>query len=86
MRRNLDRRVEAMVDIRDEHARASVVATLDTLLADDVEAWHLGPDGEWTRRHGPGMRDVHEVLLASRSEHGAPPPEQVPNVMRSEGD
>ena len=86
MRRNLDRRVEAMVDVRDEAARASVIATLDTLLAEDVEAWHLGPDGEWSRRYGPGMRDVHEVLLASRSQHGAPPPDQVPDVVRSEGD
>jgi polyphosphate kinase len=67
MRRNLDRRVEALVDLRDEHARASVLAVLDVLLADDVEAWHLGPNGEWTRRWGEGIRNVHEVLLRSRA-------------------
>ncbi|HWC36906.1 MAG TPA: polyphosphate kinase 1 [Acidimicrobiales bacterium] len=48
-RRNLDRRVEAMIPVRDEEARRQLNEILDINLADDVQAWGLGADGEWSR-------------------------------------
>ena len=73
MHRNLDRRVEVMVAVTDQAARAHLRDTLD-LAFSDVVAWELQPDGEWTRGPGqPGrpLRDYQDVLMrrhASRSE------------------
>ena len=53
MHRNLDRRVEALVRLRDP----GHLAELDDLLTLSVDpgtaSWHLGPDGDWTR-HATG--------------------------------
>ena len=48
-RRNLDRRVEAMIPVLDAGAQRQLDETLEIELADDVEAWELGPDGIWSR-------------------------------------
>jgi polyphosphate kinase len=48
-RRNLDRRVEAMVPVPDDEARRQLDEILDINMADDVLAWELGADGRWTR-------------------------------------
>jgi polyphosphate kinase len=74
MHRNLDRRVETMVRVRDTAAREHLRDVLDVAFADDVAAWELHPDGEWRRNPGqPGrpLRDYQELLMrrhASRSE------------------
>src|SRR5829696_6955761 len=74
MHRNLDRRVEVMVQVTDPAAREHLRATLDLAFADDVVAWEMQPDGEWARSHGqPGrpLRDYQVVLMrrhASRAE------------------
>jgi len=49
MQRNLDRRVEAVVPVSDAKLRVRLSEILDTLLADDVLAWQLCPDGVWQR-------------------------------------
>ena len=48
-RRNLDRRVEAMIPVLDDDARRQLDEILEINLADDVQAWELGADGRWTR-------------------------------------
>jgi polyphosphate kinase len=48
-RRNLDRRIEAMIPVADEDARRQLDEVLEINLADDVQAWALGPDDEWNR-------------------------------------
>ncbi|MFL6128775.1 MAG: RNA degradosome polyphosphate kinase [Mycobacteriales bacterium] len=74
MHRNLDRRVETMVRVRDPAAREHLRNMLDRAFADDVMAWELHPDDQWRRNPGqPGrpLRDYQEVLMrrhASRSE------------------
>lgn len=74
MHRNLDRRVETMVRVRDSTARAHLRDMLDRAFAEDVTAWELHPDGQWRRNPGqPGrpLRDYQEILMrrhASRSE------------------
>jgi polyphosphate kinase len=70
MHRNLDRRVEALVRLRDERH----IAELDDLLTLSMDAgtssWHLGPDGSWTRHHknvdGEPLRDLQTHLIATR--------------------
>ena len=74
MHRNLDRRVEVMVQVTDPVAREHLRDTLDLAFADDVAAWELRPDDRWTRNPGqPGtpLRDYQDVLMrrhASRAQ------------------
>ena len=49
MPRNLDRRVEAVVEVDDRSLQARLREILEVNLADDALAWTLGPDGVWTR-------------------------------------
>jgi len=68
MHRNLDRRVETIVRIKDPAVRAQLSALLDRELAPDVRRWELAPDGRWTRQ--PGLRgvDVQVELMNRRTE------------------
>lgn len=77
MPRNLDRRVEAMVPIRDREWHERLRTVLAICLADNRQGWDLGPDGVYTRRQ-PGadleratqsvlMRDPWGPASASRS-------------------
>jgi polyphosphate kinase len=51
MPRNLDHRIEVVVPIEDAHVRNEVESILKALLADNCQAWELGPDGSWSRVH-----------------------------------
>jgi polyphosphate kinase len=76
MPRNLDRRVEAMVDVADPGLRQRLHEILDIALADDVLAWELDADGTWHRLHptsGSSGRDSHrrlQELAGSRARRG----------------
>jgi polyphosphate kinase len=48
-RRNLDRRVEAMIPVADPDAVVQLEEILELNLADDTQAWSLDPDGGWHR-------------------------------------
>jgi polyphosphate kinase len=48
-RRNLDRRVEAMIPVDDPGAVDQLEQILQLNLADDTQAWSLDADGSWTR-------------------------------------
>jgi polyphosphate kinase len=62
MPRNLDTRVELLTPVEDPELQAELEDTLERCLADDTNAWTLGPDGRWTRREG-GTRSVHRELM-----------------------
>jgi polyphosphate kinase len=49
MPRNLDHRVEIVAPVEDGRARQKISAVFDALLADNVQAWQLRPDGTWRR-------------------------------------
>jgi polyphosphate kinase len=49
MPRNLDRRVEAVVPVSDPRLRQRLSQILEIVLADDVLAWELCPDGAWQK-------------------------------------
>ena len=66
MPRNLDRRIEAAVPVDDPALRRQVRQTLELMWGDNRQAWDLGPDGSWTRRHpADGEPEVatHRVLV-----------------------
>jgi polyphosphate kinase len=70
MHRNLDRRVETLVQITDPAHRRQLGGMVDTVFEDDAACWELGPDGDWTRRAGKDgvrLRDVQESMIEARN-------------------
>ncbi|GAB3531166.1 RNA degradosome polyphosphate kinase [Arthrobacter tecti] len=71
MHRNLDRRVEALVQLSAPEHIAYLLSLMDRYLDPETASWHLGSDGEWIRHHkdddGAPLSDVQSWLLASRS-------------------
>ena len=66
MHRNLDRRVEAMVALRDPVAMQQVCDALDLALDPAVAGWDLQSDGTWVRSsYADGVRlpDYQDVLV-----------------------
>ncbi|HXQ90240.1 MAG TPA: RNA degradosome polyphosphate kinase [Acidimicrobiales bacterium] len=49
MERNLDRRIEMLIPVTDGELQARLLEILELNLADDTNAWALGPNGSWTR-------------------------------------
>ncbi|HEX2176527.1 MAG TPA: RNA degradosome polyphosphate kinase [Nocardioidaceae bacterium] len=68
MHRNLDRRVEVLVQIPAAEHVEELGRLLDLGLSDETASWHLHGDGSWTRHHhdadGHPLRDLHEELIA----------------------
>jgi polyphosphate kinase len=52
MHRNLDRRIEALVEVRDPAAKGELSEILDLGMSDEISSWRLDSDGVWTRRYG----------------------------------
>jgi polyphosphate kinase len=77
MPRNLDRRVEALVRVRDPEITRWIDEIMDVSLADDVLAWTLGGDGVWTRREpsiGVDSQERFQELALARARSAAPAP------------
>jgi len=75
MPRNLDTRVELVAPVGDPEAREDVLGVLERSLADDANAWDLGPDGEWTRRTpGSEPRSSQDELMALHAARAADAP------------
>jgi polyphosphate kinase len=73
MPRNLDTRVELVAGVDDPRLRDDLLDTLDRCLADDSNAWDLGPDGTRTRRgpQGPEPRSVQRELMLGHAARAA---------------
>ena len=65
MHRNLDRRVEALVQVKDKSATDRMARLFDLITAPDTRCWTLGPDG-WTRVAGGRSRHRHPGGVAAR--------------------
>lgn len=66
MPRNLDHRIEVVVPVESPRIQQELVAVLETLLADNTQAWALDSSGRWERlRPGKGERPrgTHAVLM-----------------------
>ena len=67
MHRNLDRRVEALIRIRDSEMTAELMDLVKLEASPEVSSWHLRRDGTW-RRHinakdGSPLMDIQEYLI-----------------------
>ena len=71
MHRNLDRRVEALVQLSNQEDISDMVALLNRYVDEGTSSWHLDNQGIWTRHHldaeGAALTDVQSWLLASRA-------------------
>jgi polyphosphate kinase len=67
MHRNLDRRVEVLVQVKDPRLTAQLDDLFESTLDPSTRCWELGPDGQWTAspQEGHSVRD-HQVWLMER--------------------
>ncbi len=70
MHRNLDRRVELLVQVTDPGHERRLRRLLDLGMDDGTSSWWLNADGYWTRHSrdeaGNPLRDVQESLIRER--------------------
>jgi polyphosphate kinase len=68
MHRNLDRRVETLVRVKDAGVQAQLTAVFDRAMAPDTRHWELQSDGCWLQRPGPGapFRDLQRDLMSRK--------------------
>jgi polyphosphate kinase len=69
MPRNLDHRIEALAPIEAPALRDELSAIFEALLADNVQAWELHPNGSWKRRRpakGERKRAAQVVFMRRR--------------------
>jgi len=69
MHRNLDRRVECLVELPGIRQIDEIGRLLDLAFDDGTASWHLGASGSWTRHHlaedGTPLRDLQTSLVAA---------------------
>mgnify|MGYP000303568549 CR=1 FL=1 len=72
--RNLDRRVEVVVEVEEEPLQERIREILDINLSDDRFGWELRADGSWGRCEPLAGRSAHDrfMELALERSHGAP--------------
>jgi polyphosphate kinase len=70
MHRNLDRRVEAMVRLRDPRDIVELDELMTLTMDPGTASWYLDGDGGWTRHHqddqGRPLRDLQAHMIANR--------------------
>lgn len=73
MTRNTLRRVEVAAPIRDERLKAEILEMFDTLLADNVQAREMQPDGTYVRRQplDEPARNAQEIFYQQAYERAA---------------
>ncbi len=71
MHRNLDRRVEALVRVKNPDHIQTLQKLLELSTDPGTASWHLGPDGTWTRHalnpEGEPLLDLQAHLIAART-------------------
>lgn len=74
MGRNLSRRVETLVEIRNDTVKAQIVSQIMAAnLADEAQSWVLGPDGRYVRDLPEGRDDLfscHRFFMENPSLSG----------------
>jgi polyphosphate kinase len=74
MERNLDRRVEALVDVRSPEIQSRLREILEVVLADDELAWELCSDATWHKvpitKHFNAQHHFQELALSRARRRG----------------
>ena len=70
MPRNLDRRIETVIEVSDPDLRARLDEVLELNLADDTNAWELDAHGCWERVPAGEGISVHQRLQELALERG----------------
>ena len=74
MHRNLDRRVEALVQLEDSEHVSYISSLLDLYLSPSTSHWSLGNEGKWTRvalnTAGQPLIDAQESLIKRKNLRG----------------
>ena len=74
MHRNLDRRVEALVQLEDKEHISYLSALLDLYLSNETSHWSLDCDSKWIRqtfdRSGNPLQDAQEQLIKRKNLRG----------------
>jgi polyphosphate kinase len=74
MHRNLNRRVEALVRVKDPAQQAELRSLVALAMDEATASWRLAGDGTWTRHHldasGRPLRDLQQHLLARHAQQG----------------
>jgi polyphosphate kinase len=72
MHRNLDRRIEALVRVKDEKLTAQLDDILDSALHPNTRCWELNASGEWSPSPADGsqVRDHQAALTALHGANG----------------
>jgi len=67
MHRNLDRRVESLVQITQHDHKRFLIGAIDSYLSDEYVRWQLLPNGEWfeikTAPDGVRLKDFHASAI-----------------------
>jgi polyphosphate kinase len=70
MHRNLDRRVETLVQVNNGAQRAELRNLISMAMDERISSWWLGPDGTWTRHQfddsGVRLADIQDLLIRAR--------------------
>lgn len=69
MKRNMDRRIEAMVPILDEEAYDRILGEIMVVnVSDTLQSWEMQPDGGWKRvEPGPSPLSAHNYFMEKAS-------------------
>jgi polyphosphate kinase len=68
MPRNLDHRIEVLVPVENARVRQDIHSIVDSALADDTNAWMLGPDGTWARSTPSEKPHTHHTTMLRRAQ------------------
>jgi polyphosphate kinase len=75
MHRNLDRRVEALVNIENQGQITELLDMLDLSMQPTTAAWDLQPDGTWLAHRlnaaGQPLEDIQSAFMARQRRSGA---------------
>ncbi len=66
MHRNLDRRIETLISIKDEQMKQELIELVEVACADSTQSWHLEPDG-WVHvtrdAEGKPLAHIQDLLM-----------------------